>query len=598
MNRRLSTLPVLLVDCQTTGAHPRQGDLIELAWARTCAERARDRLPEATAQLVRLPRGQSLPPPIARLTGISDALLRDRGVTRRRLWARFRGEVYGRGGPGGIWTVAHVARFEERFLEDLHATFEKDAPFPLRFLCTHQIARRLLPDLPRRGLHALAGYFDTPLTEHKRALSHLHATDVVWRGLVRLLAERAQIDTLDALRGFLERPAPARGPRFRFPLPRERRLALSDRPGVYRFLSASGDVLYVGKAASLHRRVNSYYRKRRAADRLLELVSQARDVAVTETESALEAALLEIDEIKRRDPPYNRALRNRGQTVRYLSPDLGRAAATWSPACPLGPVPTPDLGTQLVALSRALGDPRADLTAVRTELGLEGVPFEPADAPRALEALRERLLEDHGRRDLSPAELLARGRRLWRQRLREIAAAGEDEDACGMEVQMLPEDADALEQEGPLERSAAGRAGPLDAQDLTDLLDWIPARAAHLVRRGRWLCHLSDALVWWASRDGSGAGRMLGWKGGRPVRAAATPAAAGIPARPPWEELGVGQAGPRRGVGLHDHAAYERLRVFNTELRRLIQQDRPVRLWIRRRRPLTERHLRRILPWV
>ena len=82
--------------------------------------------------------------------------------------------------------------------------------------------------------------------------------------------------------------------------PRDVRLALPDGPGVYRMLRISGDVLYVGKATSLHHRVNSYFRKQKGIhERTLEMLSQARDLSFVVTESPLEAALLEPDEIKR-----------------------------------------------------------------------------------------------------------------------------------------------------------------------------------------------------------------------------------------------------------------------------------------------------------
>ena len=74
-------------------------------------------------------------------------------------------------------------------------------------------------------------------------------------------------------------------------------------------LRTDGSVLYVGKAASLHHRVNSYFRKQNGVpERLLEMLSQARAISFDVTPSPLEAALLEPDEIKRHRPPYNVAL--------------------------------------------------------------------------------------------------------------------------------------------------------------------------------------------------------------------------------------------------------------------------------------------------
>jgi DNA polymerase III subunit epsilon len=57
---------------------------------------------------------------------------------------------------------------------------------PLDIVCTHDIARRLFPDLPRRGVRALTGYFGRGVSALRRSADHVEATAFVWRGLVRL----------------------------------------------------------------------------------------------------------------------------------------------------------------------------------------------------------------------------------------------------------------------------------------------------------------------------------------------------------------------------------------------------------------------------
>jgi DNA polymerase-3 subunit epsilon len=154
-----------------------------------------------------------------------------------------------------------------------------------------------------------------------------------------MLRERCAIGTLAELLQIFEHGPPPRGPRFSYPLPRERRLGLPTDPGVYRFLGGGGDVLYVGKAAALRQRVNSYYRMHRAQEKLLEIVSQARDVDITVTATAVEAALLEVEEIQRLDPLYNRALRRAGREVWFLSDDLTGARTAADEGHLLGPFP-------------------------------------------------------------------------------------------------------------------------------------------------------------------------------------------------------------------------------------------------------------------
>jgi hypothetical protein len=58
--------------------------------------------------------------------------------------------------------------------------------------------------------------------------------------------------------------------------------------------------------------VNSYFQSRRKhSEHILEMLTQAKDLDVTVTGSALEAAVLESDEIKTFKPPYNMALREK-----------------------------------------------------------------------------------------------------------------------------------------------------------------------------------------------------------------------------------------------------------------------------------------------
>src|SRR5262245_64914602 len=106
-------------------------------------------------------------------------------------------------------------------------------------------------------------------------------------------------------------------------MPLNMRLSLPDAPGVYRMLRTSGDVLYVGKAASLRHRVNSHFRKQNGMpERTLEMLSQARGISFEVTPSALEAALFEPDEIKRHQPPYNVALTSEDRALWFAPPDL------------------------------------------------------------------------------------------------------------------------------------------------------------------------------------------------------------------------------------------------------------------------------------
>ena len=79
---------------------------------------------------------------------------------------------------------------------------------------------------------------------------------------------------------------------------------LPETPGVYIMKNATGGILYVGKAANLRRRVSSYFLRPQNA-RIEALVSEIATISHEDTDTSLEALILESRFIKRHLPPYN-----------------------------------------------------------------------------------------------------------------------------------------------------------------------------------------------------------------------------------------------------------------------------------------------------
>ena len=359
-------------------------------------------------------------------------------------------------------TVIHFARFEQPFLRTLAA-----GVFPLDVVCTRDIARRLLPNLPRCSLRALAGYFGRAVGALRRSADHVEATAFVWHELVGLL-DRHGVSTWGALHDWLAGPAQPIGRRRRiWPMPRDVRLSLPTAPGIYRMLRTDGSVLYIGKAGSLHHRVNSYFRKQAGVpERLLEMLSQARAISFDVTPSPLEAALLEPDEIKRHRPPYNVALTTASRALWFTSLDLSARSRQPSPHCPFGPFASAETLDQFAALARA---GRAALTP-----GSRG----PDD--RTFTAGYDRLCATHpelSRVDLSDyAKLLRLGTRLWREGRRDRDPGDDVED-------------DANE---------TRRGVTVWTPEFVQVsLEWLALRAALARRRAIWLTRLFDSSVVW-----------------------------------------------------------------------------------------------------
>ncbi len=85
---------------------------------------------------------------------------------------------------------------------------------------------------------------------------------------------------------------------------------LPDGPGVYRMLNGKGDVLYVGKARSLKKRVTAYTKPAALPYRIARMISETAEMIFISTASETEALLLEANLIKRLKPRYNVLLRD------------------------------------------------------------------------------------------------------------------------------------------------------------------------------------------------------------------------------------------------------------------------------------------------
>lgn len=518
---------LVIVDCQTTGANPRRGQMIEFAWATVGSA------PQSS--LIALAGEAELPNHIRRITGISAEAL-SQAPSLDVIINKFAKEV-----AAESVLLAHFAKFERPFLE---AALGSELPWPI--LCTHALAQRLLPDLPSKGLKALAGYFGHPVTEFKRAADHVQATQTVWYGLLPLLEKRGVVTLSDMLTWINETQAPKRV-KMEYLVPRDMRLNLPELPGVYKFKNRAGQVLYVGKATNLKQRVNSYFRGKRAiGPRHSEFLTQAVELEHEVTATEVEAALLETDEIKSINPPYNVALKESSRKIAYCDRELKIFQPNPDTLCCLGPF------ASLTSFELLLGLHNSMSSEDTSELLLwHGNENDPENLKSGLELFKSKI---GWRPELGPRSLLAWGLYWLRKRLKEEAHSIEDEK-------------DLSESE----EDSSDPNLPLTPEQIVERCQSICRYAARQYLRARSLNALSNCEVYWkhAARN-----RKSTWRHLRFIKGAVETAQT-------LERLPRRKRNDQRGPIVpteFDLITYDRIRTLRTEIKRLKSKGKDVRV--------------------
>lgn len=553
MSEDLELLSVLALDCQASGASPAHGDLLELGWA-LCSGGGLVESPKCHFVVPRTDR--PVPRAVRELTGWSEACLAD-SLHEHAAWQLFTDDVARIATSGAtsglpLASIIHFARFELGFLRDLHQRLAAGRAFPLDVVCLHAMAARLFPDLPRRSIRALAGYLGHAPELTRRSAGHVEATAFIWRECLPLLAARG-VSTWQDLKLWLgETKAERRPKRRQFPLERARRLALPQAPGVYRFERRNGDVLYVGKASSLKKRVASHFKSRGpATERALELLTQVHEVSHVVTASALEAALLECDEIQRLDPPYNVQFRApRDSSAWFAARDLSDSSAVPDDRHRIGPLPSRRALAALAALAalRTLTVASADVRQLRASALAVSAALLPSE-----ELFRDGWRSFLGQHfdDVSCVDrrrLEARSQALWLERGR------------------VEPDASVEESGDPAAPDEVARASDWDSARVVRRLERNLIQAGLLLRRARWLCLLAEATVAYAEREMLGARALVISRAsiGERHDLESVARVASFAVRP------VPRVSQRQSC--FDKAAYHRMRVLLTELHRVADQ--------------------------
>ena len=141
-------------------------------------------------------------------------------------------------------------------------------------------------------------------------------------------------------------------------------LNLPEGPGCYQYLDAGGQIIYVGKAKNLKRRVSSYFNKEQQSRKTRMLVSKIEDIQYIVVRTEEDALLLENNLIKRHQPRYNVLLKDDktypsiAVTSEYLPRIFSTRDRTKRGATYYGPYSHVPAMHALLELMRALYKPR------------------------------------------------------------------------------------------------------------------------------------------------------------------------------------------------------------------------------------------------
>ena len=282
-----SSTKYAIIDLETTGGRPRADRITEIAIFVYDAEKE-----EVIDSFVSLINPQvAVPDFITRITGIDNAMVKDAPPfyeVARKIVEMTKDAVF----------VAHNVRFDYGFIQ--HAFRRLGYSYSRKQLCTIKLSKKIFPGFASYSLENLCKYLNIPNEAAHRAWGDAEATLRLFQKILNEQKKSAQPESL-SLEMALNRLPPN--------LDRGVMDALPDETGVYYFYNREKEILYVGKSTSIRKRVLSHFQSAHKSSRTLRMIEQIHDVGFEITGSELIALLLENEEIKRLQPPFNRAQR-------------------------------------------------------------------------------------------------------------------------------------------------------------------------------------------------------------------------------------------------------------------------------------------------
>ena len=279
--------PAVFVDIETNGGSGTRGRIIEIGIIRV----EDGEVVEEYKSLVNP--GGSIPFWIERLTGITNSDLigapyfEDIADDLRRIM------------DGAIF-VAHNVRFDYSFFRSHFAAVGHD--YRPRLFCTVRMSRRLYAEHRGHSLEKIIQRHGIVTKNRHRAFDDTKAMLDFVRLAIREKGHEAFLENV-ALQLKTKTLAPN--------IDEEKFAHLPQKPGVYIFEAEDGAPLYIGKSVNIRDRVRSHFANDTKIAKEMKISQRSFNVSYIETDTEIEALLLESAKVKEMQPLFNRLLRRK-----------------------------------------------------------------------------------------------------------------------------------------------------------------------------------------------------------------------------------------------------------------------------------------------
>ncbi|MDC7997857.1 exonuclease domain-containing protein [Gilvibacter sediminis] len=271
-----------ILDIETTGGKYNEEGITEIAIYKFDGH-------EVVDQFISLVNPErKIQPFVVNLTGINNEMLRNAPkfyeVAKRII------EI-----TEGCILVAHNAQFDTRILRTEFDRLGYD--YQRESLCTVELSKKLIPDMPSYSLGKLVRSLGIPLSDRHRAAGDAKATVSLFKLLL----------TKDQKKEIISQTVRMEAKRQLEPKLLDMIEATPSVTGVYYMHREDGSIIYIGKSRNIKKRLNQHFTSDNRKSKKIQLEVAA--VTYEATGSDLIAQLKESEEIKRNKPVYNRALR-------------------------------------------------------------------------------------------------------------------------------------------------------------------------------------------------------------------------------------------------------------------------------------------------